>query len=125
MNNKELLIVSLIISIIAAIGHAKSSKNADKEIHIKSKFYPMHYMIPPRWLRKMFSLTKKEMAKFLVWQFYFSIVSIAVGIVNVVLLLINFSGSVFIVKHLIFLQICLELIDAIVFAVLLRKFKQR
>ena len=125
MNNKELLIVSLIISIMAAIGHAKSSKNADKEIRIKSKFYPIHYMIPPRWLRKMFSLTKKEMAKFLVWQLYFSIVSIAVGIVNVVLLLINFSGSVFIVKHLIFLQICLELIDALVFAVLLRKFKQR
>lgn len=74
MNNKELLMISLIISIMAAIGHVKSSKNADKEIRTNSKFYPMHYMIPPRWLRKMFSLTKKEMAKFLVWQLYFSIV---------------------------------------------------
>lgn len=125
MNNKELLMISLIISIMAAIGHVKSSKNADKEIRTNSKFYPMHYMIPPRWLRKMFSLTKKEMAKFLVWQLYFSIVSIAVGIVNTVLLLINFSESVFIVKHLIFLQICLELVDAIVFIILLRKHKRR
>lgn len=125
MNNKELLMISLIISIMAAIGHVKSSKNADKEIRTNSKFYPMQYMIPPRWLRKMFSLTKKEMAKFLVWQLYFSIVSIAVGIVNTVLLLINFSESVFIVKHLIFLQICLELVDAIVFIILLRKHKRR
>lgn len=123
MHNRELLIVSFIISIMTAIAYAKSSKNANKEIRINFKFYPMHYMMPPRWLRKMFSLPKKEMAKYLVWRLYFSITSIATGIVNVILLLIDFYECVFIVKHIIFLQMCFVLVDSIVFIIFVIKFK--
>jgi hypothetical protein len=82
-------------------------------------------MMPPRWMRKIFSLPKKEMAKFLVCHLLFSITHIAIGIINAALILIDVSVSVFVAKCLIMFQMCWALIDAVVFLVLLRKFKQR
>lgn len=125
MDNAKLLTISIIISIMAALAYKNSAIRANKDIRTNFTFYPRHYMMPPRWMRKIFSLPKKEMAKFLVCQLLFSVAHIAIGIINAALILINFSVSVFVVKCLIMFQICWVLIDAVVFLVLLRKFNKR
>lgn len=125
MYNEKWLIISTIVSIMSALGYANLTKNADKEIRINFKFYPKHYMMPPHWLRKMFSLTKREMAKFLVLQLYFSIASIAIGTINAVLFLVNSSTSVNIARCLLMFQMCWGIVYTIVFLILFRKFKQR
>lgn len=125
MNNAKLLTISIIISIMAALSYKNSAISANKDIRTNFKFYPRHYMMPPRWMRKIFSLPKKEMAKFLVCRLLFSVAHIAIGIINAALVLINFSVSVFVVKCLIMFQVCWALIDAVVFLVLLRKFNKR
>lgn len=125
MNNAKLLAISAIISVMVALAYKNSSINANKEICTNFKFYPKHYMMPPQWVRRIFSLPKKEMAKFLVLRLYFSIAHVAIGMINTVLLLINYSTSIFVAKFLIMLQICWALLDTIVFLILLRKFNQR
>ena len=125
MNNANLLAISAYISIMAALACRNSSINANKKIRTNFRFYPKHYMIPPRWIRKLFSLPKKEVAKFLVWHLFFSLAHIALGIINATLLLIDFPASVFIAKCLIMFQTCWVLIDAIAFCVLLRRFAQQ
>ena len=125
MNNAKLLTISIIISIMAALAYMISSVNANKNIRTNFKFYPKRYIMPPRWMRKIFSLPKKEMPKFLFCRLLVSIAHIAIGIINAAILLINFSVSVFVVKCLIMFQMCWVLTDAVVFLVLLRKFNQR
>ena len=125
MYNEKWLIISTIVSIMTALGYANLTKNADKEIRINFKFYPKNYMIPPHWLRKMFSLPKREMAKFLVLQLFFSIASIVIGTINVVLFLINSSTSINIARCLLMFQMCWGIVYTIVFLILFRKYKQR
>lgn len=125
MNNAKLLTISIIISIMAALAYKVSSVSASKDIRTNFKFYPRHYMMPPIWMRNIFSLPKKEMPKFLVCRLLFSVAHIAIGMINTALILINFSVSIFVAKCLIMFQMCWVLIDAVVFLVLLRKFNKR
>lgn len=110
---------------MGALGAVNGAIKGDKEIRRNAPFYPKHYAIPPRWMRKMFSLPKREMAKFFLFQLYCTFLNIAIGIVNVSLMLINSEISVFTAYCILMLQSCWILIDSIVYVVFLIKFRKK
>ena len=40
------------------------------EIKTNFRFYPKHYCMPPRWMRKFFKMKKREIPKFLCYRLY-------------------------------------------------------
>lgn len=42
-----------------------TAKNKIEEIKTNFRFFPKHYALPPRWIRKRFKLKKEEIPKFL------------------------------------------------------------
>lgn len=96
MDNSGAIIVAIITSVMCALGCRSAAVNGNKALRMNSKFFPKHYVIPPRWIRRFFSLPKEYMVKHRVVQLYFALVHIVLGIINVLMLLMNFSWSEFV-----------------------------
>ena len=86
-----LLMFAIYFYVIGSLAYRSSAIHGDKEIRTNMKFYPRHYAVPPRWMRKLFSLPKRDMAKFLIFQLYLSLVHAVLAIVLCVILLGGFS----------------------------------
>lgn len=125
MDGRQQLILSIAVSVMGALGAVNGAIKGDKEIRRNAPFYPKHYAIPPRWIRKIFSLPKKEMAQFFIFQLYCTFLHIAIGIVNVFFILFNSEISAFIAYCILMLQSCWILVDSILYVVFLIKFRKK
>ena len=59
------------------------------EIKTNFKFYPKHYSMPPKWIRKHFNLKKAEIPKFLLLRLYWAIAILAFIPATVIVCLIS------------------------------------
>lgn len=114
MGTRSAIIVAIITSVMCSWGCRNAAIYGDQALRTNSKFFPMHYTIPRRWIRKLFSLPKRYMAKHLVFQLYFSLIHIALGVINVVILLLNFPWSEFAVFCIITCMFIAVLLDGFV-----------
>ena len=58
-----------------------------KKVGIRIKFYPAHYIMPSRKMRKIFKLDKKEIPKWMYFSLYLSFVYIILFLVFLILFL--------------------------------------
>ena len=120
-----LLKIAIYYYVIGSLAYRGSALHGDKEIRTNMKFYPRHYAVPPRWMRKLFSLPKRDMAKYLIFQLYLSLVHAVLAIVLCVILLGGFSwGGLFAVYMTIAFS-CFGLFDVIVYLIFLHIFKHK
>lgn len=110
---------------MGSLGSRSVAINGDKEVRTNFKFYPKHYIMPPRWIRKMFSLPKREMAKYLVFHLYLSLMHIVVGIINVVILSLGLPWSKFVFGCIVMFVSTATIVDSFGFVLFLYVFKYR
>lgn len=125
MNNTKLIVISIIIAVMCSLSCRSMAINGDKVVRTNSKYYPKHYAIPSRWLRRLFSLPKRDMAKYFVFHLYLSLMHIAVGIINVVILSLGLPWSTFVFGCIIMFVAIAAIIDSLGFVLFLCVFKYR
>lgn len=123
MINADLFIVFVGISVLAFWFYRNSTIVAIKEINYNSKSNHYDYWLPPRWIRKLFSLPKKQVRKYLVARLYFACIHMLLSVVNSVLFL-YLRGSEFVAGILIMVQVCWILLDTLFFLVYWRIYKK-
>ena len=125
MENSGAIIVAIIISVMCSLGSKSAAINGDKKLRTNSSFFPKHYTIPPRWIRKLFSLPKRYMANFLVFELYLSLIHIALGFINVVLQLLNFPWSESVCVGIVICTCIWALFDTAIYIVFMRIFSRK
>lgn len=123
MNNRAWIIVAILFAVMGSFAHRSAAINGDREVRINFKYYPKHYSTPPRWMRKLFSLPKREMANYLVFQLACSIAHLVIGVLNVMILLLDFSWSRFLFGCILIFMSAVTILDAMVFILFLKIFK--
>ena len=123
MINADLFIVFVGISVLAFWFYRNSTIVAIKEINYNSKSNHYDYWLPPRWIRKLFSLPKKQVRKYLVARLHFACIHMLLSVVNS-LLFLYFRGSEFVAGILIMVQVCWILLDTLFFLVYWRIYKK-
>ena len=56
-----------------------------KEICINPPYYPKHYCIVPRWIKKCFKVKQRMIPKFLCFEFYIMIFYVIMGLIDSIL----------------------------------------
>lgn len=120
-----LLKLAIVTAVMGSLGYRGAALHGDKDIRTNMKFYPRHYAVPPCWMRKLFSLPKRDMAKFLIFHLYLSLIHIALAIANLVILCGGFLWgglfAVYMIRAISFFCI----IDAIVYIIFLHIFRHK
>jgi len=95
-----------------------------KEIGTNRKYYPKSYAIPPRWIRKIFKLEKREIAKFIRNDL---VVSLFFGFLGPLNTLIFFASNrnAKVAGVLFMLHICMILLDFIYVSIMYFVFKKK
>lgn len=116
--NTDLFMIFSGISVLAFMFYRNSTKEALKIVRIRTMSSPFYYAIPPRWLRKIFSLPKKEMRKYLIIRLYFAIIHALLAVINFLIYLCSGAKAI-VAGVLIMIQICWILSDTIFFLIYL------
>ena len=66
---------------------AVSTKRVIKEVGFHKKYYPNKYIMPSRRMRRLFKLRKREIPKWMYFEFYFSFVYIGLFVLFSILYL--------------------------------------
>lgn len=91
--------------------------NSINKIKRNFKYYPKHYCMPSRWMRKHFKLPKREIPKFLCFRLYESAACIAlIPVMFFVLLFTQFNE--YVASGIIFVSAMFFLLDQIVWLIL-------
>lgn len=120
-----LLKLAIITAVMGSLGYRGAALHGDKEIRTNVKFYPRHYAVPPRWMRKLFSLPKRDVAKLLIFHLYLSLGHAVLAVVYLVILCGNFPWGGLFAGYMIRAMSCFCVIDAIVYLVFLHIFKHK
>ena len=123
MINADFFIVFVGISVLAFWFYRNSTMVAIKEINYNSKSNPCDYWLPPRWMRKLFSLPKKQVRKYLIVRLYFACIHTLLSAVYS-LMYIYLGESEFVAGILIMIQVCWILLDTVFFLVYWRIYKK-
>ena len=85
---KAMARVILWFAILSFMGWYANSVST-KKVGIRIKFYPAHYIMPSRKMRKIFKLDKKEIPKWMYFSLYLSFVYIILFLIFVLYVLID------------------------------------
>ena len=81
--------------------HKNHMKLAIEDIKTNFRFFPKHYAMPPRWIRKHFNLRKNEIPKFCLFGLYVAIFDLYSILIEIPLVMIApFAFSVWILIDL-------------------------
>lgn len=111
---------------IATLSHLTTknfAKGMIKEIGVNRRYYPKHYAIPKRWIRKIFKLEKKEIPRFLCNEFVVSLFFALLGLLNALIFILS-SGNKVLAGMLGMIHICMILIDFIYVSIIYFIFKK-
>lgn len=95
-----------------------------KEIGINRRYYPKHYAIPRRWIRKVFELEKREIPRFICNEFVVSLFFALLGPLNALIFILS-SGNAALVGILGMIHICMILIHFIYVSIMYFVFKKK
>ena len=75
-------------SLVVSIFFINSALTDIKEVGIKSKFYPKHYVVPARWMRRMFGVSSPTILKSSFFQFVLALVYAVYGIASGIIIMV-------------------------------------
>lgn len=111
---------------IATLSHLTTKNFARgmiREIGVNRRYYPKHYAIPPRWIRKVFKLEKREIPRFICNEFVVSLFFALLGPLNALTFILS-SGNMALAGMLGMIHICMILIDFIYVSIIYFIFKK-
>ena len=60
----------MMVYLVGGWFHTNATLLTIEEIKRNFRFYPKHYCMPPRWMRKFFNMKKREIPKYLCYRMY-------------------------------------------------------
>ena len=93
-----------------------SAKETISDIGYNSKFYPYHYTLPPKWLRKHFGLKKSMIPKFLCARLYLALAWGGLVPITALICLIAQCNKV-VVGFLLVFPCAFTILDTIIFTI--------
>ena len=113
--------LALGLSIVYIIGFYRyyriTAKLEIEKIKTNFKFYPKHYVLPPRWIRKHFKLKKKSIPKFIMFRLYLAVAFIALIPITIIIFLLPIVNATF-MYWMPFGLIFFAFVDVVVFEIL-------
>ena len=79
---------TIVFGLLTYSRHKRHMKLAIEDIRINFRFFPKHYAMPPRWIRKHFNLRKKEIPKFCLFGLYVAIFDLYSILIEIPLVMI-------------------------------------
>ena len=117
------IIMILSLYILAYFFFRNSAIGMIDEIRTNFRFFPKHYALPPRWIRKHFNLRKEEIPKFLLFRLYVSLFfAFSAPLAILICMLSRFNT--YVVGVMLFLP-CFVIPDTFVFMILAHVFKKK
>lgn len=113
----EYIFIFLSLSILSSLRCRNIAIKQSETIGVRtwSPYYPKWYILPPRWIRKIFNLKKRLMPKFLFFELIMSLIFAALAPINLII-----SASVTladlprsIIGILIMIHVCLIIVNEI------------
>lgn len=95
-----------------------------KEIGTSSRYYPKHYIIPKRWMKKLFQIKQHAIPRYLYFELLVSLFFIILGLTNIVIF-IAVGCDKPITGILIMFHFCLIIINGIFFSIMSLFFKKK
>lgn len=89
MERYQIILFFAILSFAGWDANSLSIKRIIKRVGIRIKFYPAHYIMPSKKMRKIFKLEKKEIPKWMYFSLYLSFVYIILFFVFLLYCLID------------------------------------
>ncbi len=89
MERYKIILFFAILSFVGWDSNSLSIRRIIKKVGIRIKFYPAHYIMPIRKMRKIFKLDKKEIPKWMYFSLYLSFVYIILFLIFVLYVLID------------------------------------
>ena len=87
MGHHSVFLVFGILSFMGWDASTVATKRAIKEVGFHKKYYPNKYIMPSRRMRRLFKLRKREIPKWMYFEFYFSFVYIGLFVLFSILYL--------------------------------------
>lgn len=119
----ELIFFYLGATVLSCINCRNSTVGMVEEIGINSRYYPKHYIIPKRWVRKLFHIKQHSIPRYLYFELLVSLSFLILGLLNIVIF-IAVGCDKSITGILIIFHICLIIINMIFFSIVSLIFKK-
>lgn len=94
------------------------------ENHINQKFYPKHYTVPSRFIKKFFMIKKQKIPKYLYYMCYATITYFFLGPIELVAFYCADGGST-LAGYMLFIHYSIIFINAIVFLTISTIYKRK
>ena len=128
MEEVKFKLLSAFLMLLVSLGLYRSCRSTTKieieDIKTNLKYFPKHYIMPPRWIRKHFNLRKAYIPKFLLFRLYLAISFLILGPISAIICLI-IKPNWYFVQAMFFTPQIFYVIDLIVFFILCHFFKKR
>jgi len=123
VNNMNEIVVILVQYVLFHCFFKNSAINMIDDVKTSFRFYPKHYLLPPRWIRKLYGLKKKEIPKYLLYRLYVSLAFLLLIPINIFVLLISQINPFF--SSIMILMPCVYIVlDSFIFIIVSRIFKK-
>ena len=115
------------LSILSSFTCKNSALGLIEEIGICKRFYPKYYIIPARWMRKVFKVRQTRIPIFLYVELFLSIAFFVLGPINIAVSLFSLmiSRGKGIIGVLVLFQASLSILNALYLAIMVRYYKNQ
>lgn len=79
------IVVFLGIAFLSGMACRNSAIEMIKEIGTVSRYFPKHYMAPPKWMRRFFQIRQRVIPRYLYFRFLLSLFYLILGPFNTVI----------------------------------------
>ena len=103
-----------------------SAVGMTEDIGINSRFYPKHYIILKKWMRKLFHIKQHVIPRYLYLELLLSLLFFILGMFNTVIFIVDMAVGFdkTVEGYLIMFHVCLIIIDTIFFTIMSLIFKK-
>ena len=114
------------VTVLSFFNCRNSTVGMIKEIGInsQSRYYPKHYIIPKRWMRKFFHINQRTIPRYLYFELLVSVFFLILGLFNTAIFIVVGCDKP-IAGILFMFHICLIIINAIFFSITSLIFKRK
>ena len=126
MVESEFIFFYLGVTVLSFFSCRNSTVGMIKEIGInsQSRYYPKHYIIPKRWMRKFFHINQRTIPRYLYFELLVSVFFLILGLFNTAIFIVVGCDKP-IAGILFMFHICLIIINAIFFSITSLIFKRK
>ena len=79
------IVVFLGIAFLSGMACRNSAIEMIKEIGTVSRYFPKHYMAPPKWMRRFFQIRQRVIPRYLCFELLLSLFYLTLGLLNIII----------------------------------------